>query len=148
MKVEEEVPRWTPHQTSASKFGERIIHGILTKLWHQSLVRGSYVDSSPNFGAEVWWVVPKWENHQTPTLKFGECIEHGDVTKLWYQSLVMGAIRKAKCLALKKVWCKNCGMFIVLTKIRHQILNDPTFPKKNSNINSTSFTNIPWTCGN
>jgi hypothetical protein len=54
MKVEEEIPRWNPHKTSTLKFGERIINGILTKLQHQSLVKGSYVDSSPNFGVKLW----------------------------------------------------------------------------------------------
>jgi hypothetical protein len=54
MKVEEEVSKWNLHQTSALKFGERILHGILTKLWCQSLVKGSYVDFSPNFNVEVW----------------------------------------------------------------------------------------------
>jgi hypothetical protein len=44
------------------------------------LVKGSYVDFSPNFNVEVWWVVPKSES------------QHGDVTKLWCQSLVMDAV--------------------------------------------------------
>jgi hypothetical protein len=100
-----------------------------------------------------------WNFHQTLVSKFGEWFQNGKAVKLehrslvsvsnmemspklWCQSLVMDAIWKAKCLMPKKVWCKIFGMLTVLTKIWHQILNDPPLPKRNSNINSTSFTNI------
>ncbi len=49
------VPRWNPHQTLASKFGEKILHEILTKLQHQSLVSGSLT----------------WKSRQALMLKFG-----------------------------------------------------------------------------
>lgn len=44
---------WNPHQTLTLKFGERFLHGIFTKLQHQSLVKGSYVETPGNFGIKV-----------------------------------------------------------------------------------------------
>ncbi len=89
MKVEEEVPRWTLHQTSASNFSER------------------YMEFSPNFGVEVWWMVPKWESRQTWTPKFGECIQHGDVTKTLVPKLGDGCNLEGKMFNAQESLVQN-----------------------------------------